>query len=55
MAINPMFGEPAEFFALVTRVGQPRHAPDLDGVINHVSSDSIYFDRNSNFDEVRRL
>ncbi len=52
MAINPMFGEPAEFFALVTALDSRGMHLILDGVFNHVSSDSIYFDRYSNFDEV---
>jgi glycosidase len=52
MSINPMFGEPAEFFALVTALNNRGMHLILDGVFNHVSSDSIYFDRYGNFDEV---
>ncbi|MEL7645593.1 MAG: alpha-amylase family glycosyl hydrolase [Anaerolineaceae bacterium] len=52
MTINPMFGEPAEFFALVTALNNRGMHLILDGVFNHVSSDSLYFDRYSNFDEI---
>jgi len=52
MTINPMFGEPAEFFALVTALNTRGMHLILDGVFNHVSSDSIYFDRYGNFAEV---
>ena len=52
MTINPMFGEPAEFFALVTALNDRGMHLILDGVFNHVSSDSIYFDRYGNFEEV---
>jgi glycosidase/fibronectin type 3 domain-containing protein len=52
MAINPMFGTQAEFEALVSALQTREMHLILDGVFNHVSSDSIYFDRYSNFDEV---
>ena len=52
MAINPMFGTQVEFEALVGALQSRGMHLILDGVFNHVSSDSIYFDRYGNFDEV---
>lgn len=52
MAINPMFGTQAEFEALVTALNTRGMYLILDGVFNHVSSDSIYFDRYERYTEV---
>ncbi|NNV07366.1 alpha-amylase family glycosyl hydrolase [Geobacillus sp. C56-T2] len=43
--LDPMFGSPEEFQAFVQELAQRGMHLILDGVFNHVSDDSIYFDR----------
>ncbi|MCA1954812.1 MAG: Ig-like domain-containing protein [Anaerolinea sp.] len=50
MKINPTFGTQAEFDALIAAAHTLGMKVVLDGVFNHTSSDSIYFDRYSRWD-----
>lgn len=43
--LDPMFGSPEEFQSFVQAVAKRGMHLILDGVFNHVSDDSIYFDR----------
>ncbi|MGB4596071.1 MAG: glycoside hydrolase family 13 protein [Anaerolineaceae bacterium] len=52
MAINPMFGDATLFNTLAAEINTRGMHLILDGVFNHVSSDSIYFDRYENFGEL---
>ena len=52
MVINPMFGTETDFQNLVTQIDIREMHLILDGVFNHVSSDSIYFDRYQRFPEI---
>lgn len=52
MSINPMFGDADTFNALTAELATRDMHLILDGVFNHVSSDSIYFDRYGRYDEV---
>ncbi|MDF1520599.1 MAG: alpha-amylase family glycosyl hydrolase [Brevefilum sp.] len=52
MAINPMFGTETDFQNLVTALESRQMHLILDGVFNHVSSDSIYFDRYERYDSL---
>ncbi len=51
LAVNPIFGTPADFNALVSEINSRGMHLILDGVFNHVSSDSIYFDRYNQYTE----
>ena len=51
LTINAMFGTPEEFQQLVTELNNRSMHLILDGVFNHTSSDSIYFDRYSRYDD----
>ncbi len=48
--IDPRFGTQADWEALVADAGERGIRIVLDGVFNHVSSDSPYFDRYAHFD-----
>jgi glycosidase/fibronectin type 3 domain-containing protein len=50
--IDHLFGTDKEFTQLVEQAGKRGIKIILDGVFNHVSSDSPYFDRYGRFDEV---
>jgi glycosidase/fibronectin type 3 domain-containing protein len=50
MRIDPRFGTLADFHALVAGANSYGMKIVLDGVFNHASSDSIYFDRYSRWD-----
>ncbi len=50
--IDPAFGDQATFNALVQQADALGMHLILDGVFNHVSSDSIYFDRYHRYDSV---
>ncbi|CAN5750746.1 alpha-amylase family glycosyl hydrolase [soil metagenome] len=50
--IDPAFGDLALFEQLSTSAQQRGMRPILDGVFNHSSSDSIYFDRYGRYDSV---
>jgi len=52
MSINPMFGDAAGFQSLVMALDAYDMHLILDGVFNHVSSDSVYFDRYERYDSV---
>jgi len=52
LALNPIFGDADDFNALVTEINNRGMHLILDGVFNHVSSDSIYFDRYNQYAEV---
>lgn len=52
MAINPMFGDATLFNQLTDELQIRGMHLILDGVFNHVSSDSIYFDRYGQYDEL---
>ncbi|MFZ3070033.1 MAG: alpha-amylase family glycosyl hydrolase, partial [Anaerolineaceae bacterium] len=52
MEINAMFGTEAEFQALVAALETRGMHLILDGVFNHTSSDSIYFDRYGRYAEI---
>jgi len=52
MTINSMFGSESDFLNLANELEARDMRLILDGVFNHVSSDSIYFDRYSLYDEV---
>lgn len=52
MTINSMFGSWADFLNLTNEMELRDMRLILDGVFNHVSSDSIYFDRYGLYDEV---
>lgn len=51
LTINPIFGDETVFNALVAEVNTRGMHLILDGVFNHVSSDSIYFDRYARYSE----
>ncbi|MFN2197612.1 MAG: alpha-amylase family glycosyl hydrolase [Anaerolineales bacterium] len=51
-SIDPFFGDIKEFIQLARRADDIGIHVVLDGVFNHVSSDSPYFDRYGHFDEV---
>ena len=52
LAIDPAFGTEQDWTDLVTAADAKGIKIVLDGVFNHVSSDSRYFDRYSHFDDV---
>ncbi|HUM48596.1 MAG TPA: alpha-amylase family glycosyl hydrolase [Anaerolineaceae bacterium] len=52
ITINPMFGTEEEFQDLVTELNARDMHLILDGVFNHTSSDSIYFDRYSRYENL---
>ncbi len=52
MTINSMFGSESDFLNLANEMESRDIRLILDGVFNHVSSDSVYFDRYGNFDEL---
>ena len=52
LALNPIFGDADDLNALVTEINNRGMHLILDGVFNHVSSDSIYFDRYNQYAEV---
>ena len=51
-AIDPAFGTQADWTALAQGAQRRNMRIILDGVFNHVSSDSVYFDRYHHFDTV---
>jgi len=52
LTINAMFGTPEEFQQLVTELNTRGMHLILDGVFNHTSSDSIYFDRYGRYESL---
>ena len=55
MTIDPDFGDLADFQELVQKAGQHGIKVILDGVFNHTSSDSKYFDRYSRYNSAGDL
>ncbi|GAB4526633.1 MAG: hypothetical protein Fur0018_11940 [Anaerolineales bacterium] len=55
MTIDPDFGTLADFQELVQKAGQRGIRVILDGVFNHTSSDSTYFDRYSRYNATGTL
>ncbi|MFY4776104.1 alpha-amylase family glycosyl hydrolase [Metabacillus sp. RGM 3146] len=51
-ALDPMFGSPEEFKAFTDELSRRGMHLILDGVFNHVSDDSIYFDRYGKYNTV---
>ncbi|MCD7036679.1 amylopullulanase [Metabacillus sp. GX 13764] len=51
-ALDPMFGSPEEFKAFTNELAKRNMHLILDGVFNHVSDDSIYFDRYNKYNTV---
>ena len=50
--IDPMFGTKKDLQELIDKAKEKGMQVILDGVFNHVGSDSIYFNKNGKFDEV---
>ena len=52
LSINEMFGDQADYDTLIAGLESRNMHLIVDGVFNHVSSDSKYLDRYGNYDEV---
>ena len=50
--IDPMFGENRDLLELIIEAEQRSIGIILDGVFNHIGSDSIYFNKENHFDSV---